>query len=147
MAPPLMCRLTAGTLERVGGTGWLRPFAPGSRSWSTCGADDDTLYFQHTLTEEPVMVEQGAAVDLAQGHDPVTELADPTTSTSSTSLAGSAGSSGSASLAGSAGSTGSRSLADLCGLAPDRVYLIGDRLAPRTVEEAVLEGLAVGARV
>lgn len=38
------------------------------------GADDDTVYLQHTLTGEPVLVEDVAALVLAQGHDPVDEL-------------------------------------------------------------------------
>lgn len=82
-----------------------------------CGADEDTIYLQHTLTEEPVLIEQVATVVLSQGHDPVTELAEPT------------------------GSTGP---ADRCRLAPRRVHLIGDWLAPRTVEKAVLEGFEWG---
>lgn len=40
------------------------------------GSDDDTAYLQHVLTEEPVLVEGIAAVVLAQGHAPVTGLAD-----------------------------------------------------------------------
>jgi 2,4-dienoyl-CoA reductase-like NADH-dependent reductase (Old Yellow Enzyme family)/thioredoxin reductase len=40
------------------------------------GADDDTAYLQHVLTEEPVLVEGITAVVLAQGHAPVTSLAD-----------------------------------------------------------------------
>ncbi|MFI9773676.1 FAD-dependent oxidoreductase [Streptomyces sp. NPDC051956] len=71
------------------------------------GADADTAYFQHTLTEEPVIIEGVAAVVLAQGHDPVGELA---------------------------------------GLADGRVgevLMAGDCVSPRTVEEAVLEGLTV----
>ncbi|MFF2502102.1 FAD-dependent oxidoreductase [Streptomyces sp. NPDC058067] len=69
------------------------------------GADADTAYFQHTLTEEPVIIEGVAALVLAQGHDPVSELA---------------------------------------GLADGRVgevLMAGDCVSPRTVEEAVLEGL------
>ncbi|MFF0561603.1 FAD-dependent oxidoreductase [Streptomyces sp. NPDC004266] len=72
------------------------------------GADDDTVYLQHTLTEDPVVLEGAAGVVLAQGHLPVTDL-DP--------------------LA--------------LGVAPDRVFAVGDRVSPRTVEEAVLEGLTV----
>jgi hypothetical protein len=71
------------------------------------GADADTAYFQHTLTEEPVIIEGVAAVVLAQGHDPVDELA---------------------------------------GLARGlvgEVLMAGDCVSPRTVEEAVLEGLTV----
>ena len=69
------------------------------------GADDDTVYLQHVLTGEPVMVEDAAALVLAQGHASsdglVTELADYS----------------------------------------GDVVAIGDCLAPRSVEEAVLEGL------
>jgi len=75
------------------------------------GADADTVYLQHVLTGEPVIVEDVAALVLSQGHDPVTELAD--------------------------------SLADYHG----EVHSIGDCLAPRTVEEAVLEGLKVASEI
>ena len=75
------------------------------------GADADTVYLQHVLTGEPVIVEDVAAMVLSQGHDPVTELAD--------------------------------SLADYHG----EVHCIGDCLAPRTVEEAVLEGLKVASAI
>jgi hypothetical protein len=37
------------------------------------GVDDDTVYLQHVLTAEPVMLEAAALV-LATGHDPVDEL-------------------------------------------------------------------------
>ncbi|HEY5185944.1 MAG TPA: FAD-dependent oxidoreductase [Actinomycetes bacterium] len=69
------------------------------------GADPDTVYLQHVLTGEPVVVEPAAALVLAQGHLPVTDLMDR-----------------------------------LDGF-PAEVHLVGDCLAPRTVEEAVLEGL------
>ena len=69
------------------------------------GADPDTVYLQHVLTGEPVVVEPAAALVLAQGHLPVSDLAD-----------------------------------QLDGF-PAEVHLVGDCLAPRTVEEAVLEGL------
>ncbi|MDI3406017.1 oxidoreductase [Streptomyces cavernicola] len=76
------------------------------------GADDDTAYLQHVLTEEPVLVEGVTSVVLALGHEPVVQLADE--------------------------------LAELAeGERPD-VHLIGDCLAPRTVEEAVLEGMRIG---
>jgi 2,4-dienoyl-CoA reductase-like NADH-dependent reductase (Old Yellow Enzyme family)/thioredoxin reductase len=71
------------------------------------GADPDTVYLQHVLTGEPVIVEDVAALVLSQGHDAVTELVD--------------------------------ALADY----PGEVHPIGDCLSPRTVEEAVLEGLRV----
>ena len=73
------------------------------------GADNDTVYLQHALTGEPVIVDDVAALVLSQGHDPVTELFD--------------------------------SLTDY----PGEVHAIGDCLSPRTVEEAVLEGLKVAA--
>jgi hypothetical protein len=71
------------------------------------GADDDTVYLQHVLTGEPVIVEDVCGLVLAQGSTSVDALAE-----------------------------------ELRGDVP--VHLIGDALAPRTVEEAVLEGLVVG---
>ncbi|MGW0700147.1 oxidoreductase [Streptomyces sp. NPDC002867] len=68
----------------------------------------DTVYLQHTLTEEPVLLEGTAGVVLAQGHIPVDDL-DPVA----------------------------------LGVPADRVFAVGDRVTPRTVEEAVLEGLTV----
>jgi hypothetical protein len=38
------------------------------------GVDDDTVYLQHTLTGEPVLVEGVSALVLAQGHEPVDDL-------------------------------------------------------------------------
>ena len=75
------------------------------------GVDDDTVYLQHTLTGEPVMHEQAAALVLAHGGESVDELTHE--------------------LAGS-------------GVA---VLSAGDCLAPRTVEEAVLDGLRAGRAV
>ena len=72
------------------------------------GADADTVYLQHVLTGEPVMVDDVAALVLSQGHEAVTDLVD--------------------------------GLTDYLG----EVHAIGDCLAPRTVEEAILEGLKVG---
>ena len=69
------------------------------------GADADSVYLQHVLTDEPVIVDDVAALVLSQGHESVTELVD--------ALVGYSG----------------------------EVHAIGDCLAPRTVEEAVLEGL------
>jgi 2,4-dienoyl-CoA reductase-like NADH-dependent reductase (Old Yellow Enzyme family)/thioredoxin reductase len=74
------------------------------------GVGVDAVYLQHVLTGEPVVVEPAVALVLAQGHRPVTELAD--------ALAAEA--------------------------FPGQVHLVGDCLAPRTVEEAVLDGLVVG---
>lgn len=71
------------------------------------GADADTVYLQHVLTGEPVIIDDVAALVLSQGHDAVTELVD--------------------------------ALADY----PGEMHAIGDCLAPRTVEEAILEGLQV----
>lgn len=77
------------------------------------GADLDTAYLQNVLTDEPVLVEGVSGVVLAQGHEPVSALAD-------------------------AVAAQSRS-----GAGPE-VHMVGDCLSPRTVEEAVLEGLRVG---
>jgi NADPH-dependent 2,4-dienoyl-CoA reductase/sulfur reductase-like enzyme len=71
------------------------------------GADDESVYLQHVLTGEAVVVEPAAALVLSQGHVPVADLA-----------------------------------AELHGSGLD-VRQAGDCLAPRTVEEAVLEGLLV----
>ncbi len=78
------------------------------------GADDDTVYLEHVLTKEPVIVEDVASVVLAQGHEPVDDL-----------------------------------LTGLCrraGAGP-AVVGIGDCLAPRSVEEAVLEGLVAASQL
>jgi NADPH-dependent 2,4-dienoyl-CoA reductase/sulfur reductase-like enzyme len=72
---------------------------------SIYGADSDTVYLKHSLTGEPIMIEDVAALVLSQGHASVTELIDE--------------------------------------LADYPVHAIGDCLAPRTVEEAILEGLKV----
>ncbi len=95
----------AALRARVEMLSYVRPF----------GYDGSAVFFQHVLTGEPVVVEDVASLVLAQGHEPVDDLA--------TALA-----------------------------APDadfrgEVHLIGDALAPRTVEEAVLEGLRVGAAI
>jgi len=69
------------------------------------GADADTVYLQHVLTEEPILVEDAAGLVLACGAAPDRDLLD----------------------------------------ALDQAALpavgVGDCLAPRTVEEAVLDGL------
>jgi hypothetical protein len=72
------------------------------------GADDDTVWFQHVLTGEPVTVSPVSALVLSQGHLAVDDLFEA---------------------------------AHALGVP---VHVIGDCLAPRTVEEAVLEGLKVG---
>ncbi len=76
------------------------------------GADGDSVYFQHVLTDEPVIIEDVTALVLAQGHLPVDGL-----------------------------------LRDLEDSGELEVYGVGDCLAPRTVEEAVLEGLRVGSSI
>ena len=76
------------------------------------GADADSVYFQHVLTDEPVVIDDVAALVLAQGHAPVDALL--------------------------------RELEDADGV---EVHGIGDCLAPRTVEEAVLEGLRVASQI
>ena len=75
------------------------------------GADADSVYLQHVLTGEPVVVDDVAALVLSQGHESVTELVD--------------------------------ALVDY----PGDVHAIGDCLAPRTVEEAVLEGLRAASAI
>ncbi len=78
------------------------------------GYDGSAVFFQHVLTGEAVVVEDVAALVLAQGHDPVDELL--------TAL----------------GEPGAFD---------GEVHGIGDCLAPRTVEEAVLEGLRVASAI
>ncbi|MDE3065333.1 MAG: FAD-dependent oxidoreductase [Acidobacteriota bacterium] len=75
------------------------------------GVDDDTVYLQHVLTEEPVLEPGVAGVVLSCGHEAVTDLE--------------------ASLAGRGVS----------------VVAVGDCRAPRSVEEAVLEGLAAASEL
>lgn len=89
--------LAAATRARIDVIPLVRPY----------GADDDTVYLQHVLTDEPVLVEEACGLVLAQGSTSVDALAEQ--------------------------------------LRDDvPVHLIGDALAPRTVEEAILEGLLVG---
>jgi 2,4-dienoyl-CoA reductase-like NADH-dependent reductase (Old Yellow Enzyme family)/thioredoxin reductase len=75
------------------------------------GVDDNTVYLQHVLTGEPVMIEGTAGIVLACGHEPVSDL-----------------------------------LTELQTKGYPAVGA-GDCLAPRTVEEAVLEGLVVGSEI
>jgi 2,4-dienoyl-CoA reductase-like NADH-dependent reductase (Old Yellow Enzyme family)/NADPH-dependent 2,4-dienoyl-CoA reductase/sulfur reductase-like enzyme len=75
------------------------------------GVDDDTVYLQHVLTEEPVLVEGVAGLVLACGASPAGEL-----------------------------------LATLDAASLPAVG-IGDCLAPRTVEEAVLDGLVAASAI
>ncbi|NOD95286.1 FAD-dependent oxidoreductase [Ruegeria sp. HKCCD4884] len=73
------------------------------------GVDEDSVYFQHIASFEPVICEDVDTVVLSQGHEPVTELEQ--------ALQG----------------------------WPGKLHVIGDALAARTAEEAVLEGLEAGA--
>jgi 2,4-dienoyl-CoA reductase-like NADH-dependent reductase (Old Yellow Enzyme family)/thioredoxin reductase len=75
------------------------------------GVDDDSVYLQHVLTGEPVILEGVSSLVLALGHD-----AD----------------------------SGLLSALEESGHA---VAGVGDCLAPRSVEEAVLEGLQVGSAI
>ncbi len=73
------------------------------------GADTDTAYFQHIMSDEPVVLEGTDTIVLATGHERVNTLE------------------------GALRETGVE------------VHAVGDCRAPRTAEEAVLEGLKVGA--
>ena len=75
------------------------------------GVDEDSVYLQHVLTGEPVILEGVSSLVLALGHDADSALLS--------SLEGSG-----------------RAVAG-----------VGDCLAPRSVEEAVLEGLQVGSTI
>ena len=75
------------------------------------GADADSVYLQHTLTDDTVVVDDVAALVLAHAHRPVDDL-----------------------------------VGELAGVAAE-VHLIGDALAPRTVEEAVLDGLVTACEI
>ena len=75
------------------------------------GVDEDSAYFQHTLSGEPIIFQETDTLVTALGHRAETQLAD--------------------------------ALQD-CEV---EMHLIGDCLSPRTVEEAVLEGLRLGARI
>lgn len=70
------------------------------------GADDDAVYLQHTLSLEPVVVDDVAALVVAHAPEPVVDLLDE--------------------------------------LGDYDCTPIGDCLAPRTVEEAILEGMRAG---
>ena len=71
------------------------------------GVDSDTVYMQHTMSGEPIILDGVDTLVTALGHEPVNLLRDE--------------------------------LADW----PGDVHFVGDCLSPRTVEEAVLEGLRV----
>ena len=75
------------------------------------GVDQDSAYFQHTLSGESIVLEGIDTVITSLGHQPVTTLADD--------------------------------LGDWDG----EFHMIGDCLSPRTVEEAVLEGLRTGSQI
>jgi NADPH-dependent 2,4-dienoyl-CoA reductase/sulfur reductase-like enzyme len=87
------------------------------------GYDGSAVFLQHTLTEEAMIVEEVAALVLASGSVPEAALLDELS-------AGAA--------AGAFVSAAGR---------PVVVHGIGDCLAPRTVEEAVLEGLRVATAI
>ncbi|MHB8343589.1 MAG: oxidoreductase [Ferrimicrobium sp.] len=75
------------------------------------GVDEETVYLQHVLSKELIIVEDVAGVVLATGHQADSALLTELTASNIPS------------------------------------YGVGDCLAPRTVEEAILEGLTVGAQV
>ena len=75
------------------------------------GVDQDSAYFQHTLSGEPIVLEGIDTVVTSLGHQPLTTLVDE------------------------------------LGNWDGEVHMIGDCLSPRTVEEAVLEGLRVGSQI
>lgn len=72
------------------------------------GADTDTVYLQHVLTDEPVIIDDVCALVMSQGHESVNDL-EAALRESGVEL-----------------------------------HMVGDCLTPRTVEEAVYEGLKVG---
>jgi 2,4-dienoyl-CoA reductase-like NADH-dependent reductase (Old Yellow Enzyme family) len=80
------------------------------------GADSTAVFLQDVLTGDAVVVEDVAALVLAQGHVPEDALL------------------GELEAAREAG-------------APFEVHAVGDCLSPRTIEEAVLEGLRVGVAI
>jgi len=75
------------------------------------GADSDTVYMQHVLSEQPVICENTDTLILAYGHRSVISLHDDLY----------------------------REFEDL--------HAVGDCLSPRTAEEAILEGLKIGALI
>ncbi len=75
------------------------------------GADEDTVYLQHTMSGEPIICEGTDTLVLCQGHIPTNTMED--------------------------------ALREM-GM---ELYLAGDCLAPRTAEEAVLEGFRAGITV
>lgn len=101
MIPRYMRDLWVGELHKLG-----VEMIPMGRLF---GVDEDTVYFQHIASAEPIICSEVDTVILAQGHEPLTELEE--------------------------------SLKDWGGT----IHVIGDVLAARTAEEAVLEGLESGA--
>jgi NADPH-dependent 2,4-dienoyl-CoA reductase/sulfur reductase-like enzyme len=93
--------LAALARERIAVVPLVRPF----------GLDDDTVYLQHVLTEEPVLLESVQGAVLACGQEPEDTL-----------------------------------LTDLLDRSLPAVG-VGDCLGPRTVEEAVLEGLVTASEI
>jgi NADPH-dependent 2,4-dienoyl-CoA reductase/sulfur reductase-like enzyme len=85
------------------------------------GADADSVYLQHTLSGEPVVLDDVAALVLAHGHDPVDDLLLELTAAAA-----------------------DPSDPVLCGVL---VHGVGDCLAPRSVEEATLEALQVASAI
>ena len=75
------------------------------------GVDDDTVYLQHVLTEQPMLLEDVGGTVLATGSQPSDQLLRELESSSIPT------------------------------------YGVGDCMAPRTVEEAVLDGLIAGSTV
>jgi NADPH-dependent 2,4-dienoyl-CoA reductase/sulfur reductase-like enzyme len=75
------------------------------------GVDEDTVYLQHVLSEEPIEIGSVSALVMACGHESSNELLN--------------------------------ALSDF----PGDVVGVGDCLAPRTVEEAVLEGLVESSKL
>ncbi len=84
------------------------------------GYDGSAVFLQHTLTEEAVIVEDAVALVLAAGHVADASFYDELAARDD--------------LRSAAGN-------------PILVHAIGDCLAPRTVEEAVLEGLRVASAI
>jgi 2,4-dienoyl-CoA reductase-like NADH-dependent reductase (Old Yellow Enzyme family) len=75
------------------------------------GADNGTVYMQHTANAEAIILEGADTLVLAEGHESVTDLEQ--------SLDG----------------------------WPGELHVIGDAAAPRSAEEAVLEGLKTGSAI
>ena len=94
-------QLAALQRERIDVVALVRPY----------GVDDDTVYLQHVLTEEPVLLEGVTGLVLACGHEPASELAQELEHRGVPAVSA------------------------------------GDCLSPRSVEEAVLEGLVAASEL